>query len=195
MSYVDVRTPVLQPLVTRALEDDRQAAEELMAAVHRMVYRYCRGRLARSGTEDAAQDVAQEVCIAVLTALPRYRDEGKPFEAFVYRIASNKIADLHRAGYRAPVAMDEVPDRVDASAGPEDLALAGDDARHVRALLETLPPQQRELLTLRVVVGLSAEETGAALGMSAGAVRVAQHRAMAKLRALVAGSATVGGAS
>jgi RNA polymerase sigma-70 factor (ECF subfamily) len=47
-------------------------------------------------------------------------------------------------------------------------------------------PNLRELLVLRVAVGLSAEETGRAMGMSAGAVRVAQHRALARLRALAA---------
>ena len=62
--------------------------------------------------------------------------------------------------------------------------VAGGDAYRIRALLAKLPRRQRELLVLRMVSGLSAEETGAALGLSAGAVRVAQHRALGKLRAL-----------
>ena len=48
--------------------------------------------------------------------------------------------------------------------------------------MQQLPDHQRELLTLRVAVGLSAEETATSLGMTAGAVRVAQHRALARLR-------------
>jgi RNA polymerase sigma-70 factor (ECF subfamily) len=52
--------------------------------------------------------------------------------------------------------------------------------------MERLPKAQRDVLTLRIAVGLSADETGAILGMSAGAVRVAQHRALNRLRALVA---------
>lgn len=186
MSYVDVRSPTMHQLATAAMTGDRAAIENLMAAVHRIVYRYCRARLVRmSGADDAAQDVAQEVCIAVLTALPRYRDEGKPFEAFVYRIAANKVADARRAGYRSAVIVDEVPDSEDLSAGPEELAVMADDARRARVLLDALPSQQRELLLLRVAVGLSAEETGRALGMTPGAVRVAQHRAMQRLRAMV----------
>lgn len=59
------------------------------------------------------------------------------------------------------------------------------EAQRARALLAMLPEQQRELPVLRVLTGLSAEETGSALGMSAGAVRVAQHRALARLRAMV----------
>jgi len=150
-----------------------------------MVYRYCRARLARvSGAEHAAEDAAQEVCVAVLTALPRYREEGKPFEAFVYRVASNKAADVLRVVSRSAVPTDDIPDTPSAEAGPEELAVLGDDARRARMLLEQLPEQLRELIFLRVAVGLSAEETGRALDMTAGAVRVAQHRAVQRLRTL-----------
>ena len=48
--------------------------------------------------------------------------------------------------------------------------------------LDILPAKQREILILRVVVGLSAEETAAAVGATAGAVRVAQHRALSRLK-------------
>jgi RNA polymerase sigma-70 factor (ECF subfamily) len=179
--------PDLQRLAARAVEGDAQAAESLLGAVHRMVHRYCRARLARfPGAEHAADDVAQEVCIAVLSALPRYRDEGKPFEAFVYRIAANKVADSQRGSYRQPQPHAELPDIVDLAAGPEDLAVRASDAAQARALLDTLPDTLRELMVLRVAVGLSADETGRALGMSAGAVRVAQHRALARLRTAAA---------
>ncbi len=128
--------------------------------------------------------MAQEVCIAVLSALPRYRDEGRPFEAFVYRIAAFKVADAQRATYRLPQPQAELPEVVDLTDGPEEAALRAADADRARALLDRLSPQLRELMVLRVAVGLSAEETGRALGMTAGAVRVAQHRALAKLRTL-----------
>src|SRR5918912_1180906 len=174
----------LQRLAAHAVEGDAQATEALLGAVHPMVHRYCRARLARyPGSEHAADDVAQEVCIAVLSALPRYRDEGKPFEAFVYKIAANKVADAQRGSYRQPQPQAELPDVVDVAEGPEDLVVRASDAEQARALLELLPHSLRELMLLRVAVGLSADETGRALGMSAGAVRVAQHRALQRLRA------------
>jgi RNA polymerase sigma-70 factor (ECF subfamily) len=86
-----------------------------------------------------------------------------------------------------PVA--DLPDCADGAPGPEDLAMRAADADRARALVDLLPEPQRELILLRVAAGLSAEETGAVLGMSAGAVRVAQHRALAKLRGLAAGGA------
>jgi RNA polymerase sigma-70 factor (ECF subfamily) len=177
----------LQALAARAITGDRRATEDLIGAVHQLVHRYCRARLSRfPGAEHAADDVAQEVCIAVLSALPRYRDEGKPFEAFVYRIAAHKVADAQRSVYRSAQPQAELPDTIDISDGPEMLAMRADDAREARSLLEHLPETLRELVVLRVAVGMSAEETGRALGMSAGAVRVAQHRAVQRLRTLAA---------
>jgi|SRR5580658_1610151 RNA polymerase sigma-70 factor (ECF subfamily) len=109
---------------------------------------------------------------------------GKPFVSFVFGIASHKLADARRGAARLAIPVPEFPDCPDDRPGPEETVAAGGDAYRIRALLAKLPRRQRELLVLRMVSGLSAEETGAALGLSAGAVRVAQHRALGKLRAL-----------
>jgi RNA polymerase sigma-70 factor, ECF subfamily len=172
-------------LVSRAATGDSTAVSTLLTDLRPYVLRYCRARLGGPGGDlDAADDAAQEVLIGVLSALPRYREMGKPFEAFVFGIAAHKVADVKRQARRSPVPIEVVPDGVDLDPGPEDMALRGDRARIARQLLELLPEQLRELVLLRVVVGLSAEETGRALDMTPGAVRVAQHRALARLRAL-----------
>lgn len=161
------------------------AIETLLQQIRPMVVRYCRARLGRiSGHYHAADDVAQEVCIAVLSALPRYQDMGRPFASFVFGIASHKVADAMRSAARLAVPTEDLPDGPDPRPGPEETAVAYLEAEHARALLAKLPASQRELLVLRVLTGLSAAETGHALGMSAGAVRVAQHRALARLRAI-----------
>lgn len=177
-------------LATRAITGDAVARDLLFGHVRVLAHRYCRARLGRlPGGEQAADDVAQEVCLAVLSALPRYRDQGRPFEAFVYGIAAHKVADAQRSAMRGPIPTEDVPDEVFAGSGPEEAAVRRSEADSVRQLLDRLPAHHRELLLLRVVVGLSAEETGRALSMSAGAVRVAQHRALARLRGLVEASA------
>jgi len=177
----------LAGLAMLAQRGDTAARDTLLGQVRTMVHRYCRARLGRlPGSEHAADDVAQEVCIAVLAALPRYRDEGRPFEAFVFGVTSHKIADAARSAARAALPTDRIPDEPDPAPGPEGEALRRGDVVLVRQLLDRLPPRQRDLLLLRVASGLSADETGSALGMSAGAVRVAQHRALAQLRALAA---------
>ena len=121
--------------------------------------------------------------MAAITALPRYRDQGRPFLAFVYGIAAHKVADAHRAAARdLSRAADCIPESAAAEPGPEQLAIEADSVSHMNALLEVLPAAQREILILRVVVGLSAEETASALSTTSGAVRVAQHRALARLK-------------
>lgn len=166
-------------------QSDRDALSEVLSAIRPVVVRYCRARVGtaeRSGL--SADDVAQEVCLAVIAALPRYQDQGRPFLAFVYGIAAHKVADAHRAMARDKSdPAENLPEQVDRHAGPEQEALNSESSRRMQALLEVLPEKQREILILRVVVGLSAEETADAVGSSAGAVRVAQHRALQKLKA------------
>ncbi|WP_422769083.1 RNA polymerase sigma factor ShbA [Plantactinospora sp. WMMC1484] len=174
-------------LVARAARRDPEATAELLTEVRPGLVRYCRARLGRIGGAYAtADDVAQEVCLAVLRALPRYRDEGRPFSAFLYGIAAHKVADAQRAAIRnsAVTADGPVPDGPDAEPGPEQQAVATDLARRLSALLARLPELHREIVLLRVAVGLTADEVGIIVGMSAAAVRVTQSRALARLRVL-----------
>lgn len=175
----------LRELTSRAVDGDRSAIESLLGSVRPMVVRYCRARLGRAGGYyHIADDVAQEVCIAVLYALPRYQDIGRPFTSFVFGIAAHKVADAVRGAVRAAVPTEHLPDGPDDRPGPEETVVRVSEAERARALLHRLPDHQRELVLLRVVAGMSAEETGNVLGMSAGAVRVAQHRALARLRTM-----------
>ncbi|WP_308286329.1 sigma-70 family RNA polymerase sigma factor [Actinomycetospora endophytica] len=177
----------LDRLVASALAGERGAMDTLLRILRPLVVRYCRSRLGGYDRVNATpDDVAQEVCLAVLRALPGYQDQGRPFLAFVYGIAQHKVVDAHRAAGRDrsdPV--DELPEGEDLHDGPEQHALAAADSNEMAALMGELPEKQREVLRLRVVVGLSAEETAEAVGSTAGAVRVAQHRALTKLRQLI----------
>jgi RNA polymerase sigma-70 factor (ECF subfamily) len=175
----------LDSVVAEAVAGDRDALREVLETIRPLVVRYCRARVGtaeRSGL--SADDVAQEVCLAAITALPRYKDQGRPFLAFVYGIAAHKVADAHRAaGRNKSDPMDVVPERLSGEAGPEQMAIDSESAARMATLLQVLPEKQREILILRVVVGMSAEETADAVGSTAGAVRVAQHRALTKLKA------------
>jgi RNA polymerase sigma-70 factor, ECF subfamily len=175
----------LDAVVAEAVAGDRDALREVLQTIRPIVVRYCRARIGtteRSGL--SADDIAQEVCLAAITALPRYKDQGRPFLAFVYGIAAHKVADAHRAAARNRADPTEVvPERFSLEAGPEQLALQSESSARMAKLLQVLPDKQREILILRVVVGMSAEETAEAVGSTAGAVRVAQHRALARLKA------------
>ncbi|MCR6485674.1 sigma-70 family RNA polymerase sigma factor [Amycolatopsis sp. OK19-0408] len=160
-----------------------EAPERLLAAARPLVVRYCRTRL----DPELADDVAQEVCIAVLRALPR-RPPERSFPAFVCGIARQYVVLAHKAAAKVqdePVA--ELPDEADPAMDPEHHALQRELGERVGRLLQVLSEKQREIVLLRVVVGLSADETAEVVGSTAGAVRVAQHRALGQLRKAVAG--------
>src|SRR5699024_11283313 len=98
-------------------------------------------------------------------------------------IVPHKYADTLRGVDRLKLEpCDAVPERPYDGPVPEESAVRKSEAQRARELLDELPDRQRKLLVMRVLVGLTADETGHVLGMSAGAVRVAQHRAIARLR-------------
>lgn len=175
----------LATLVTQAQGGSHDAMERLIALLRPRVYRYVLARVLDGYVTD---DVTQEVMVTMVAALPRYVDQGRPFAAWVFGIAGNKVSESRRAAYRRREALSEnMPDRAaDAALEPEAAVVRLETSARVAEMLATLPHQQAEILRLRVAAGLSADETAAVLGMSPGAVRVSQHRALAKLRAHLA---------
>lgn len=178
----------LDDVVPRAIDGDADYVAELLRMLRPIVVRYCNARLGHrpASTAISADDVSQEVLLAVIAALPRARhQDSRNFLAFVFSIAQNKVVDAVRADARDqsdPV--DVLPDVAGEDNEPERTALTRELNRKLVQLLDALPPVQREILILRVVVGLSANETADAIGVSPGQVRVAQHRALTKLRSL-----------
>lgn len=173
-----------------AVNGDPHAIAQLLGYIRPLVVRYCRARV---GLLVSADDVAQEVCLAVLTALPGYRDQGRSFLAFVYGIAAHKVADARRLAARTrSETVSAVPDRPESAAGPEQRALQAELLEQTTHLLHLLTDTQREVIVLRVMVGLSTEETAEAVGSTPGAVRVAQHRALLRLREVLTAAETTG---
>jgi RNA polymerase sigma-70 factor (ECF subfamily) len=164
-------------LVVLAKADPRAFAP-LYARYFDPVYRYCYRRL---GHPEAAADAAAQVFAKALAALPGYREDAPSFRSWLFAIAHNVITDDLRA--RRPVAPISAAVEVAAiGPSPEDVALTNEAGCMVRALLSSLPADQRQILELRLA-GLTGPEIAAALGRSLGAVKIAQVRACARLRA------------
>jgi len=182
-----VEPSLIDTLIGAAVAGDAGARDRLLAEVHPLALGYCRRRLGREDTViGSADDVAQEVCLAVASALPRYTVKGLSFRAFVYGIAANKVADAFRAmGRNRTEARADLPDSPVLHDGPEQRLLAVELAERLHGLLHLLTSRQRDVVILRIAVGLSAEETAEAVGSTPGAVRVTQHRALNHLRALI----------
>ncbi|WP_233223585.1 RNA polymerase sigma factor ShbA [Amycolatopsis sp. CA-128772] len=177
----------IDPVVAAARGGDPDAVQALLLLIKPTVVRYCRARIGgRDLSYLSADDVAQEVCLAVLKVLPNYQDRGGSFLYLVRAIAANKVADAFRSVARdrsKPVP--ELPDRPLSGNEPENHVLELDLGARLGRLLAVLPPLHQEILSLRIVAGLSANETAEALGISAGNVRITQFRALTKLRGMI----------
>lgn len=175
-------TTEVEQWLSQAALGDREAIGRLVAVVRPAVFRFCRARL---WDVETAEDVTQDVLLAVFRALPAQQEPVRDLEAFSIAIASRHVATAHRRRAARPeLEQDEIPDVVDSAPTPDDVIVLHDDVRALQALLEHLTPVQRDVVLLRVVNGLSAEDTGTALGLTPGNVRVLQHRALLRLRAL-----------
>ena len=156
---------------------DPRAFAPLYARYFDPIYRYCYRRL---GHPEAAADATAQVFAKALAALPGYREEAPSFRSWLFAIAHNVMADDLRG--RRPVApMDAAAHVAETGPSPEEVILSDETGCLVRALLATLPPDQRQILELRLA-GLTGPEIAAALGRSLGSVKIAQVRAFARLR-------------
>jgi RNA polymerase sigma-70 factor, ECF subfamily len=182
MSRTVEGTAAVEALVERARRNDREALAALYDRYHDRIARFAAGRL---GDAEKAEDVTSETFEAMLRNLRSYR-LGTDFEAWLFTIAHRRVTDhFRRLGRRREVELDATVEPASASAGPEDHAVAAENRAEVARAFRELRADQQEILSLRVLAGLSATQVGEVLGKSEGAVRVAQHRALSSLRELM----------
>jgi RNA polymerase sigma factor (sigma-70 family) len=144
-----------------------------------------RGYLAARGVAEP-DDVTSEVFIAVFGGLSRFKGDEAELRAFIFTVAHHRVVDEHRRRARRPgmVAFTREGDRRTV-ASAEDAALARLGNKDARILIEALPPDQRDVLLLRVFGDLTLEQTSRVLGKRLEAVKAAQHRALARLRKIL----------
>jgi len=158
-------------LVERAKQGDRDAFGQLYRLHQAAIF-----RMARLHVGSDADDVVAEVFLRAWTALPRYRNTGAPFVAWLYGIARHVVADeLSRRKRTEP--RDELPDHGEEWREDDRLAIA--------AAIERLPAEQRQVIELKFLLGLRNPEVADALGVSTGAVNAKQWRALGTLRGLL----------
>ena len=172
-------------LVRQAQSGDQRAFGDLLAALRPTVVRYCAAKLDRNDVEDVVQDALMRL----VNAIDVYRPVA-PIEAYAMRITSNAIANHYRCVRRGArvVPLAKVPEQSCPASDSEQRVLRAELASVLAAQVRTLPGRQKDIVLLRVVHGLSAEETAHLLDTTPGAVRVAQHRAVRRLRKTVAGA-------
>jgi RNA polymerase sigma factor (sigma-70 family) len=158
------------------------AAFETLYARHRgPLFRFIQRQLRdQAVSEELFQDVWQKVIVA----RERYKPEAK-FSTWLYQIASNRITDHWRAAAHRPSAPDDADERaarVPDPETPERKLSAFEERRRLQLALEELPPDQREVLLLRLEQELSLEEIGEITGVGRETVKSRLRYAMDKLR-------------
>jgi RNA polymerase sigma-70 factor (ECF subfamily) len=170
----------VRDLVERARRGDESAWEALFRRAYPKLLAYASRRLP---TQEQAKDAVGETMTRAVANIDRLRNEGGGFDAWMYGIMRHVVVDAQRSLAREGPGL--IPDVVDAGPLPGDRALDREDALEVRQAFGQLSPADQELLELRVVAGLSTDEVASVLGRKPGAVRMAQSRALARLRALI----------
>jgi RNA polymerase sigma-70 factor (ECF subfamily) len=147
------------------------------------VYGYCYRLL---GEREAAQDANSIVFTKALTALPGFRigAASGSFRGWLFAIAHNVIADELRAR-RGTEQLETAEWILDPAPSPEEIAIAASERHAVLALLPRLSEDQRDVVALRLS-GLTAVEIGEVLGRPRNAIDGIHHRALLRLRELVA---------
>jgi RNA polymerase sigma-70 factor (ECF subfamily) len=169
-----------EALVARAVlgaqRGDRDAMRFLYLRYADHVYGYVR-TIVRDDHE--AEDVTQLVFAKLLRVLDRYEPAGVPFSRWLLRLAHNAAIDHLRSGRLVPVEEVRSADEAGDDAGAER-------ARALRIALEAVPHDQRQVLVLRHVAGLSAPEIAERLGRTQSSVHSLHHRGRRALRAALA---------
>lgn len=158
--------------VALAQRGDRDAVRYLYVRYADNIYGYV---LSIVRDEHDAEDVTQHVFAKLLTAIDRYEQRSVPFSAWILRVARNVALDHLRE--RRPVLWEEVYG-AETSADEHDREVA----EGLEEALEALPTDQRTVLLLRHMVGLSPGEIAEGLGRSEGSIHGLHHRGRQSVR-------------
>jgi RNA polymerase sigma-70 factor (ECF subfamily) len=164
--------------LARAQSGDEAAFTRIFRDVQPALLRYL-----RVVAPEAAEDVAGDTWLQVVTGLATFRGEELAFRAWLFTIARHRAADWGRSRARrqtVPMADLEAPERLSAP-DTADVALERMATRAALAAVAALPREQAEIIMLRVVAGLDTNQVAKIVGKSPGAVRVAAHRALRRL--------------
>jgi RNA polymerase sigma-70 factor (ECF subfamily) len=183
-------------LVAGAAGGDRRALESLLAQYLPQVRAFVHLRLSPElRVKESSSDIAQSVCRELLAGLDTFDWRGEEaFRGWLFTAALRKVADraAHYGAAKRELAREQAPgDDAQAAeilcrawgslSSPSGHAIAREQAERIGRLFETLGEEEREVLSLARVAGLSRAEIGRRIGKSEGAVRVILHRALVKL--------------
>ncbi len=167
-------------LVELAKAGDKDAFGELYERYLDKIYSYV---YYRTGNHHDAEDLTARVFFRAMAHMEGYTERGVPFQAWLYRIAHNLVANWHRdRGRRKVIPLDEFIAASLKSDSPDQQAEDQEEQDALRAAIRCLPEERQQLLFLKFVDHLSNAEIGDIMNRTEGAIKSLYHRTLIALR-------------
>lgn len=165
-------------IVRRAQAYEEDALKTLYETYYPRIYGYA---FLQMGDVQAAEDLASDVMLKMLESIRSYKFKGLPFGAWVFRIARNRLIDLHRRRKRrGEVDLSET--LASTLASPQSLAELALERGQLQVAMKHLTEEQRQVIVLKFIQGFDNRSIGRIMGRSEGAIKSLQHRALNALR-------------
>lgn len=168
-----------QKLLQLAHRFDEKALAEIYDSYSPGIYRYA---LRLLGEVETAEDCVSESFSRFLAALKNGQGPTQFLKSYLYRVAHNWITDYYRKKSYAPLQLEtdqivdrDYPDQLDALGRDEEI-------QQIRIALSLLTPEQRQVIGLRFLEGLSLEDTARIMDRPLGAIKSLQHRALNSMK-------------
>ncbi|MAS36428.1 MAG: RNA polymerase subunit sigma-24 [Anaerolineaceae bacterium] len=172
-----------QRLLQQAQRGDTDAFAALYRAHVQAIYRYVAHRV---NDAHLAEDLTGDVFTKALQGLDRYQDQGKPFVAWLYRIAHARVIDHYRRIGRRPAESDLEAEPLPVIPDMDAPMLRREAARTLRAAIAELTDDQQQVIILRFIEGHRIETIAGLMGKQPNAVKQLQHRALRTLASRLA---------
>lgn len=175
-NYKDLSDPELVALA----KDDKDAFGELYERHVKKIYNYL---YYRTGNQHDAEDLTARVFFRAMSHVENYTERGVPFQAWLYRIAHNLMANWHRdRSRRKIIPLDEYIAAGLYSEAPDRAAEDAEEREALLAAIRRLPEDRQQLLLLKFVEQMSNAEIGEIMGRTEGAIKSLYHRTLSALR-------------
>ncbi len=174
----------LESAFEHARGGDVDAWESVYLLCRPTLFSFARLRLA---THEQAEDAVSETVARAIGSADRYRPGRSGVFGWLIGINRNVVREMYRAGSRATTVAEVRDDPFDHGPRPEDEVLRQVEHRTIREAFRQLSDEEQTVLELRVIAGLDSEAVAELMGKGAGAIRMAQSRALNHVRTLVQG--------
>jgi RNA polymerase sigma-70 factor (ECF subfamily) len=167
-----------QRWLRKAQRGDAEAFAALYRANVQAIFRYIAHRV---NDVQLAEDLTGDVFTRALEGLAGYTDLGKPFVAWLYRIAHARVVDYYRRTERRPIETDVEAEPLPVTLDMDEGLLRRHAARALKAAIAELTGDQQQVVVLRFVEGYPIETVAQMMGKNANAIKALQHRALRSL--------------